>query len=69
MDSSLLPLHREAGGGGVLGPVELSGVETGPRFDQYDQLFVGLLQLDKVGLVFDVVNLASLPNLGFSTLT
>ena len=26
-------LHREAGGGGVLGPVELGGVEPSPRFD------------------------------------
>ena len=50
-------LHREAGGGGVLGPVELCGVQPGPRLDQHDYLLVGLLQLDQVGLVIDVVDL------------
>ena len=36
-------LHREAGGGGVLGPVELCGVQPGPRLDQHDDLLVRLL--------------------------
>ena len=50
-------LHREARGGGVLGPVELCGVEAGPGLDQQHHLLVWLLKLDEVGLVVYVVNL------------
>ena len=50
-------LHGEARGGGVLGPVELRGVQ--PRAGLYQQhgLLVRLLELDQVGLVVNIVNL------------
>ena len=50
-------LHGEARGRGVLGPVELRGVQ--PRAGLYQQhgLLVRLLQLDQVGLVVNIINL------------
>ena len=50
-------LHGEARGGGVLGPVELRGVQPRAGLDQQHGLLVRLLQLDQVGLVVNIVNL------------
>ena len=50
-------LHGEARGGGVLGPVELGGVQPRAGLDQQHGLLVRLLQLDQVGLVVNIINL------------
>ena len=50
-------LHGEARGGGVLGPVELRGVQPRAGLDQQHGLLVRLLQLDQVGLVVNIINL------------
>ena len=50
-------LHGEARGRGVLGPVELRGVQPRAGLDQKHGLLVWLLQLDQVGLVVNIINL------------
>ena len=50
-------LHGEARGRGVLGPVELGGVQPRAGLDQQHGLLVWLLQLDQVGLVVNIINL------------
>ena len=50
-------LHGEARGRGVLGPVELRGVEPRAGLNQQHGLLVWLLQLDQVGLVVNIINL------------
>ena len=50
-------LHGEAGGRGALGPLETRGVDPGSGLEEQQDLVLGLLESDQIGLVIDVVDL------------